>query len=486
MANTEFYCNASTGANINAGDLTANGVVTSTNGDWGNAAANRFTAAAGTPFSGVSVGDFASVYLDGATTAVYIGRVTAVNAGGASLDVSATAKSGTAPTNSATGRSCTTGGAWKGPNAAESFPFNFVSGVMTNAAADDTRVNFKNNAQYNITAAMTHTITGPTLFQGYTTSAGDLGRATIDGGTSGASYNMLTLSGSGGVSNQLVDLIFQNNGATGNAYGISITDPRSQAIRCVVNNIRGSGFSDIPRAIECEAYLCNKNNTANMGGFAANSAASACIRCFSHDNTGTNVTGFYTQTANCYYINCISSGNGLHGLHINNITSSTVIGCDFYNNGVSATGSGILHASGTLILNIESCNFIKNSGYGINISSGTSRGVLWNNGYGAGTQANTSGTTNNATLFVTSGTVNYASNVTPWVDPANGNFSINLGGGVGVGAINSGRGKYTETYASLSAPNTIGYPDIGAGQHQESGGAGPIAQFKSFQRGTPY
>jgi hypothetical protein len=112
MAFTEFYCDASAGANVNAGDLTANGVVTSTNGDWGNATANRFTAASGTPFSGVSVGDFASVYLDGATIAVYIARVTAVNGGGASLDLSTTAISGTAPATGATGRSCTTGGAW--------------------------------------------------------------------------------------------------------------------------------------------------------------------------------------------------------------------------------------------------------------------------------------------------------------------------------------------------------------------------------------
>src|SRR5437763_1304956 len=107
MAFTEFYCDAASGAQINAGDNKT--VVTSTNGDWGNAAANRFTAASGTPFSGVSVGDFASVYLDGATTAVYIARVTAVNGGGASLDLSSTAKCGTAPTTGATGRSCTVG-----------------------------------------------------------------------------------------------------------------------------------------------------------------------------------------------------------------------------------------------------------------------------------------------------------------------------------------------------------------------------------------
>src|SRR5262245_42336786 len=112
MAFEEFYI---TGAddNVNAGSTTANTAsVTETNGDWGNAAANRFTAASGTPFSAVTVGEWASIYNDGASTAVYVARVTAVNAGGASIDLSSTVKMGTAPTTGATGKSCKIGGAW--------------------------------------------------------------------------------------------------------------------------------------------------------------------------------------------------------------------------------------------------------------------------------------------------------------------------------------------------------------------------------------
>src|SRR5262245_7681928 len=112
MAFSEFYITG-TGDNVNAGSTTANAAsVTSTNGDWGNAAANRFTAASGTPFSAVNVGEWASVYLDGAVTAVYVAQVTAVNAGGASIDLSSTIKMGTAPATGATGRSCKIGGAW--------------------------------------------------------------------------------------------------------------------------------------------------------------------------------------------------------------------------------------------------------------------------------------------------------------------------------------------------------------------------------------
>jgi hypothetical protein len=60
-----------TGSNLNSGSTNADGAAaTSTNGDWGNATANRFTAASGTPFSAVSIGDWASVYLDAASSVV--------------------------------------------------------------------------------------------------------------------------------------------------------------------------------------------------------------------------------------------------------------------------------------------------------------------------------------------------------------------------------------------------------------------------------
>lgn len=112
MAVLEFYTQP-TGDNRNAGTTSADAAsVTSTNGDYGNAAANRFTAASGTPFSGVSVGDWVSISLDAATAAVFVAQVTAVNGGGASIDVSTTERYGTAPANGASGRSARVGGAW--------------------------------------------------------------------------------------------------------------------------------------------------------------------------------------------------------------------------------------------------------------------------------------------------------------------------------------------------------------------------------------
>ncbi len=468
MAWTEFYCDTATGAQINAGDATANGVVTSTNGDWGNAAANRFTAAAGTPFSGVSVGDFASVYLDGATVAVYIGRVTAVNAGGASLDISSTAKSGTAPTTGATGRSCTTGGKWKGPNAADGFPFGFVQSTMTNVAADAPRVNLKTGSNYAITAAMTHANAGPIRFEGYTGSAGDGGQAIIDGGTSGVSYVLLT---SSTANVDYVNLILQNNGATGAANGFVVnTSSEVFLSRNVVNSVRGSGFSLTTQcmAIECEAYACNQSNTSGAAGYSSTAASNILRRCISHDNTGSNTSGF-TVTALTIMDKCIADTNGFVGLNCTVTTAMTITESDFYNN----VNDGIrLNNASAANFFIENCNLVKNgtggTGYGINCSgAGVRHGLIRNCGFGSGTAANTTGTTTGLSSLVESGSVTYASNLLPWVDAANGDFRISLATAKG-----AGRGTFVETAASYTG--TVGYPDIGAGQHADAGGTSGV------------
>src|SRR5215471_19155173 len=100
MAFTEFYVQ-STGSDVNAGsDTNTKASVTQTNGGW-STVTNIFTAASGTPFSGTSVGDYASIYVDGATTTGFVAQITQINGGGASITVSTTIKMGTAPTTSA-------------------------------------------------------------------------------------------------------------------------------------------------------------------------------------------------------------------------------------------------------------------------------------------------------------------------------------------------------------------------------------------------
>lgn len=465
MAYTEFYTNASTGANINAGDLTANGIVTSTNGAW-STVTNIFTATAGTPFSGVSVGDFASLYVDGGTVSVYIARVTAVGGGGLTLTLSTTAKSGTAPTTAGVGISCTTGGAWKGPNGAEAFPFGFIAAAMTNAAADTVCVNMKNGTNYAITANITHNIAGPVRFHAYTTTVRDGGRCTLDGGTSGASYILLTLGAS--AANVVVsDMICQNNGATGSQTGLSYGAGDGMLRRVVVNSVRGTGIAlTVDSAlIQCETYACNQSNTANLGGITA--SAGTLLRCISHDNTGSNNLGIRVSGGSVAVMNCIADTNGKNGFDFTATANVIIIGCDAYNNGTD--GIALSTASSTQFY-AENCILTKNGGYGINLSGSTRTGTIRNCVFGAGTQANSSGTINAPSGVLELGTITLDPNIDPYTDAANGDFRLNNTAGGGAFCRGAGTGAFTQTAASYAG--TVGFPDVGAAQHLESASGG--------------
>lgn len=459
------FCCRSGGSNLNAGTRTGNSTVPGTaanftyaSGTW-VASTGVFTVASGDPAAdGVAVGDFASVYADGSALTNFVGRVTARDA--TTITVSLTAKSGTAPTDGTNTRTLKIGGAWKGPNAAEGFPFVFADSAMENAAGDSVRINLMNDASYAITATMGNHAIANVRFEGFTTAYGDGGRATIDGGTAGASYALLTLTA---LNCELIHLIFANNGATGATAAFTCSGQENLFHRCVFRDMRGSGLS-ISAAnnvvSECEFYGCNIGNAASGSGFQ-NTSSGVCKRCIFHDNAGTNTSGVFS-TGNCMFVDCIFDTNGQYGLNSTSTTITMVGNCDFYNN----VGDGLrLNIASSAVVHIESCNFVKNGGYGINFpGAGIEFGRIANCGYGAGTQANTSGATNGVTTVEEVGAITYASDVTPWVDPANGDFRVNL-----AAAINAGRGAFTQTAASYAG--AVSYPDVGSNQHLEAAGA---------------
>jgi hypothetical protein len=457
---TEFYCQSG-GSNLNAGSTTSNtAAYTATNGGW-NSGTGVFTPASGDPSASVAVGDFASVYTDSATVTGFVGRVTAVSS--TTVTVSITAKAGTIPTTGASGISCKVGGAWQGPNGASGFPFGTIGGTLTNAAADYPRTNFKNSATYSVTAAITHAVSGPAFWQGYTSTPGDGGRATLDGGTSGASYILLNVNAT---NNNLSDLIFQNNGATGGNAGIQDLQTGDVFTRCTFKGMRGAGLNianvSVPRfVVECEATGNNLSNTAGVGGFSANQAV--FVRCVSFRNTGSNNVGFNIQGGAA--VECVAAENGGPGFRVNG--NAAIINCDAYFNG----GTGIALTSGSAIGDyVENCNLVKNGSYGIdgNSLAGTTA-LIYNCAFGSGTQANTSGQTNFTKGVVVAGSVTYASGVTPWVDPANGDFRINLSA-----AKSAGRGAFLEAQSGYAG--TIAYPDIGAAQHLELPSGLPLSR----------
>lgn len=462
MAFTEFYCDSANGNNVNAGSTTSGTAdATTTNGNW-DATTGVFIAASGTPFASTNVGDFASVYNDGATVAVFVGRVTTVTSS-TQITVSLTAKMGTAPTTSATARSCKIGGCWKGPNSSSGFPLSLIVGTLTNASGDPVRVNYKNNASYSVTSAITGiTNTGNinVTHQGYSSTVGDGGRATLTTATN--SIGLLT----SGINNSYIDMIFSNTASTGSSIMVTATNSGQFFYRCVFTGGRASGVSVASRAIlvECEAYDNNRNNTANSAGFQGQQNCHF-VRCISHDNTGSNTSGWYftgsTQTPSL--IDCIADTNGNHGF---SSAASTATHCYVFKNceAYGNTGAGISIGTSTTnsVYYIENCNFSKNGTYGIDANSATGQVFATNCGFGGGaTYDNDSGQTNGLKTDFNQGPITYTTH--PWRDPDNGDFRI-----LSSESLGKGRGTFTQTASSYSG--TVGYPQIGAAVLRQGAG----------------
>lgn len=458
MAFTEFYCQTS-GSNLNSGSTTTDAsTLTYASGTWVNAT-GVFTPASGNPVTdGVAVGDFASVYPDAETQAVFIGRVTARDA--TTITVSLTAKSGTAPVDGTTNTTLKIGGAWKGPNGTSGFPWAFVEGTMINASGHVMRVNMKAQT-YSKTTITTHSgDNGVIWFQGYTTVPGDGGRAIIDGGTSGASFRLLDISGKSIV---LADMTFQNNGASGSADLMNVTGNENIFLRCLYRDCRGTGIlvNAVTHFASCEFTACNQSNTSGKGGFQVLTSGSIIYRCFSHHNLGSNSTGGFFDQSMLIYASVFAE-NGNDGASSGGDVNQTYMNCDFYKNG--RHGLNML-AQTAMAFSAINCNFVDNVQYGLQTATTAKNGRVINCGFGAGTMANGSGNINEVTpsLFI-SGNIDYDDDVTPWVDPDNGDFRINL-----AAAKNAGLGEYLQIDDAGYA-GTVAYPDIGAGHHLDSGG----------------
>jgi len=470
-AYTEFYCDFTNGDNLNSGSTTnAAATISYTSkvvaSGW-DSTTGIFTVATGNPASaGIPLNEWASVYVTaGATIATFIARITATN--GTTITVSLTAKSGTAPaTDSLGATTIRVGGVWKGPNGTVNFPFNFVTATQTNlnsgvAQGLAPRVNLKATATYSVTANIFSSKAGPIVWQGMTAWGipGDLGKATIDCPTVGASVSLLS---SSGANNDYRDLILSNSGATsGTSDGITCNGNEVTFTRCVVHDVRRSGFvlsGSSVTLVECETYFCNGSNTSNKGGFEIVANSTYLWRCIAHDAIGNVNSGFQIQAA-AALVGCVADTCGQHGYNVVSAAGTVLSNCDAYNN----VGSGIdLSASSATPIVVENCNLLKNGAWGINSSGSAIRnGLITNCGFGSGIQTNTLGNINLTVMgaILITGTVSYPTDVTPWVDPANGDFRINLPQAQAVG-----RGAFTQTQASYTG--AIAYPDVGAGQHR--------------------
>ena len=313
----EFYCQSG-GSNLNAGTTNNNTpVYTSIHGNWVQSTGVFTPTDSSTPASSVSAGMRASVYIDGATVGVFNGEISAVGAGTNGTITANTRGAGAKPANQTGTASIVVGGAMLGPNGASGFPFTLASwGSAVDSSAHPHRTNLKNDQTYSLTASFAFSTAGNAgVVQGYSSSVGDGGKATFDGGTSTA----VIITDVGIANAAFIDCIFSTSFTSGSSDLFTTT--RSAAFRrCVFTGARGNGVVAAANSVlvQCEAYGNNQSNTSGKGGFQAAGIATF-IRCISHDNTTANASGFVVPSS--ILTNCIADTNGGHGIAVSSSSS---------------------------------------------------------------------------------------------------------------------------------------------------------------------
>lgn len=388
MAFIELYMQT-TGSDMNAGSTTDDAAaVTETNGDWGNAAANRFTAASGTPFSAVSVGEWASIYADGTTSgAVYVAQVTAVNGSGASIDLSTTAIYGTAPATGASGKSCKVGGAW----ASLAIFTSLFSSVTLSAS---TRINVKAGTYANTTTGRqvqsSGTAAKPGWIRGYNTTPGD-----IDSDRTLTMPLVTFTSGEFGIYGSYWLISGISVSSTRSFKAFSIETSQSRAWRCKFENTNAEAdsyaASHANGTAQYQECFFKATSTATYV-FAVTGNACEFTDCvFTGGGIGLNITGGgFSSNDHPKVVRCVFRSCGADGIKIVTSLFTLIIdGCTFRSNG----GDGIdvavaLSAMGS----IKNCIFDQNGGYGINYSVGSNTNLVFrsNNSF----YSNTSGKEN--------------------------------------------------------------------------------------------
>lgn len=479
-AHTEFVVQP-TGSYVNAGSDTNDAAeLTFTGGNW-VAGTGVFTAA-GADLSGVTAGEWASVYPDGAAIAVFVGRITAVDDGADTITVSLSAKSGTAPTDGTGDRSIKVGGAWKGFDGAIGFPAGFIQATATNVGGLPVRVNIRDGL-YNVftnsgSIAIADSQVGPITWEGFSETFGDGGNPMI-AGTNGSAGVVFKLVVASGAAKAWVGITFLGNfngtptggDANGN-FMVESTGQNPRWYRCTFTGawrmgFQASGTSDKSAVVaeECLAYGNNADDASDFAGFGTTEEATF-LRCVSVLNLGGDSLGFYFNSASgepSQMIECISAFNGNSGVKVAGTSPVTIYRSTIHGNGAdgiftTATALGQL----TIVGNIISSN----ASYGVesNVLLNGAPISIRNNAF----WANATGTTNNINASHISGSIILTGD--PFTDAANGDFSPNDTAGAGASVRGAGIGTFLTTPAFSST--TVSHRDIGAAQHEDTEEAG--------------
>jgi hypothetical protein len=359
----------------------------------------------------------------------------------------------------------TAGGTWALGGALGAGAFGILDGVMLNL----NKAYFKGTGFVETATTTWAQNVNPTdMFPhtrliGYGTTRGDAVHALL---TLQTNTGLTAINGTGG--GLSVEQIDVNCASLGTSTGI-VLPTASQAIRCKVSNFttRGINISGADNLVlECEITGGTSAATAALQSGQINAVTDNYI----HDNVcpGMILTQRVQAIGNLVANNTGANSDGIRYSYGSVIEHNTCHG-----NGLNGLVALANSPYGQVVRN----NLLtSNGGYGIKANPAGAMGARFTHD-GNAFWNNSSGPRNNMDSTTGIFGVNPYTNVrdvtltgSPYVDAAGGNYGLNTTAGAGAAARAAGS---PGAWPGLAA--TIGYPDMGAVQHQDSGGSsGPV------------
>lgn len=464
MSYTEFYCIPGTGNNKYAGSTESPPLIITTGGTW---TSGVFVCSGAIDLSIITSGMFGAITPDSGTSAAFIGVITGVNDGTDTVTFNSGSQFCGGWPNTTGAMTMVIGGPWAGPsgtgdggqNGRMSFPFSFIGSGVARTLTEPSRINFKNNAVYNISGFINSTIGGPVVFQGYTNTPGDRGKALF----SSASTSTVIFCSSN--SAMMIDFIFESTSSINNVTMINQTAGTNILIlqRCILRGARGSAIVSAGSFLhlqDVEIFNCVRGN-ASASVLAITTTALNIDRLYLHDCTGT-VTSAIDAGGNTVFNMTNSILDNISGVGITTkALQMTLSNIDFYK--MRTHGIVTVYTNGGLISynNIQNSNFIKSGIYDM-VYTGTSTkyGIISNCGFGTGTMGAASGSISRMGGYELVNPIFYPPNITPWNNPQNKDFRIVLPQAIGVGY-----GGFQNATGYSNTNPLMNYPNIGAIQH---------------------
>ena len=293
------------------------------------------------------------------------------------------------------------------------------------------------------------TSAAPIVWEGYNATRGDLGTSPV---ISAGSQTTLTIMGSNsatGIATQIRNITADGNSGTG-TRGFDDAGVRITTYKCKAQNCKNNGFdfSGSSAVVYGQVTNCTPRGI-NLGSSSTVSFTEA----YANGNIAISLTGSSSAVGCISYGNTSASGDGffISG------PSSTAISCTSYGN--SRAGFTVAQSSVTAPILIN-CIAEGNAGFGFYGNGGATYGYIIN----CATFSNTSGGID-PNLSASFQTGNIAYTASAFVNAAGNNFALNntAGGGASLRAAGF--------IGTMPRGTSIGYIDIGALQHQDSGGS---------------